>query len=265
MRGLSSVSSSLFCKAMCSQEVNQDYTKMWTRDGFTIDRAAKYEVKFHQCWEKNWKHVQQIAFAKKYLTREKYWCDFPVGSGRLMAELQTEKMIGVDISESFLELNRAKGIECEKADLFNHQYADQFEVLTSLHTLGGFDDTSSILRGYIKALKSNGILITDVPNGDRPSATNGSFRLTELRDFFGQLGCEIVEAQYHDFYDNRWFLEQRGQRNGVVEKIWQLINRAYFSRFSVLSKPTKWALTALEKMASRRSFEKILVAVKKAP
>ena len=249
---------------MSRPQVDKNYTDMWVNQQFTEEHVEKYGIKFKNKWEKNIKHIQQIKFIKPYLVEGLYWCDFPIGSGRLEDELSSSKMLGLDISDAFLEFNRAKGRNCEKADLLNHDYEDEFDLVTSMHTVAAFSACDEILKGYIKSLKKGGLLIVDVANEfDYPVNQPRAYTKEEIKRFTEMMNCELLEAQYHDFWDHPRIADWRAKNTRFRRELWWLINRLYFSKFKIISKSTFLVLNGIEKLFGKQFFCKILVVMRK--
>lgn len=256
---------------------NPDYTNLWTQN-FNLEDVQRYDSKFHSRWEKNIKHREQIEFIRKYLKNWMVWCDVPIGSGRLMRELQSERMLGYDISDSFLEYNRRLGIECSKGDLFEFgmKYDGEFDLITSLHSIFAFPDYQLILGGFVKGLKPGGMLIVDITNKLHSVQTNDIKNLIfedaavypdgmtkdEIHQFFDSIGCEVVEIAPHDFWDNYFFFKWRylqGNRltKWIKKHIWNVVNFLYFNLSMVNF------FRRLEAGRPENRFTKYLVAVVK--
>jgi len=252
---------------MQKPQIDSSYTDMWTNDAFSQSRVKKYGSKFKTKWEKAIKHDQQIRFIKKYLKDELYWCDFPIGSGRLEDELSTDKMLGLDISDSFLAYNSSKGRSCEKADLLNQTYHNEFDVVTSLHTVSAFSECDKILKGYIRSLKVGGTLIVDVTNKNGRSSAEleiyKAYTKGELTVFLNDQGCQLIDYQYHDFWDHPRFIKWRDEGPQFNKELWWLLNRLYFSKIRLVSKVASFFLNIVERCSNKKNFCKILIAVKK--
>ncbi len=256
---------------------NPEYTRLWTEQ-FSANAVLQYDRKFHTRWEKNIKHREQIAFVDKYLEDWMYWCDCPIGSGRLMDELQTSKMLGFDISESFIEYNKKRGIPCVKGDIFSfgEQFSDEFDFITSLHTIFAFIDYQKILVDFVKALKVGGMLVVDLTNKPHsqyapdlkpllvndPSKYPDGMTRKEINQFFDEHDCDVLEIQPHDFWDNYFILRWRRYPGGWIKKkirntLWTWFNEAYFA-FGLYD-----VLHRFEFNQPDYRFTKYLVAVKK--
>lgn len=256
---------------------NPEYTSLWT-DDFKLDAVQRYDDKFNTRWEKNIKHQAQIAFIRRYLEDWMSWCDAPIGSGRLMRDLQTQSMLGYDISDGFLEYNRSRGIACQKGDLFDFgsTFQDEFDAITSLHSIFAFNTYREILRGFVNGLKPGGILIVDITNRLHSEKTQAiksrifedstvypdGMTRDEILTFFDSIGCDVVEIQPNDYWDNYFFFEWRYFKGGVIIKrfkkyIWNLLNFGYFhlGLNSILKK--------LEIGKPEYTFPKYLVAARK--
>lgn len=256
---------------------NPEYTSLWT-DQFSADGVRKYDNKFKVRWEKHIKHREQIEFIGKYLEEWMYWCDAPIGSGRLMSELQSEKMLGFDISDHFLEYNRKKGIQCVKGDLFEFGdcFSNQFDFVTSLHTIPAFLEFRKILEGFVNSLRSGGILIVDLVNKlhsekapdllpllvDDPDKYPKGMDRDEIWQFFEGFDCEILEIRPHDFWDNYYILNWRHYSGNWITKrirkyLWSSLKGAYFA-FGLYG-----VLHSFELDQPDHRFTKYLVAVQK--
>jgi SAM-dependent methyltransferase len=256
---------------------NSEYTRLWTGD-FGVEEVQNYDRKFTTRWEKNIKHRQQIIFIRKYLQDWMHWCDAPIGSGRLMRELQCKKMSGYDISDAFLTYNQNRGIACEKGDIFQfgERYQDEFDLITSLHTIFAFPDYKSILAGFVQGLKQGGILIVDIPNKDHSEATQvlktlfrgtpdsypNGMNQAEILNYFDALGCDVIEIRPHDFWDNYFILKWRFHTGNIllrrlIKYAWKLLNILYFH--TALNR----YMFAFEEGRPVHQFVKYLVAVRK--
>lgn len=256
---------------------NQLYTQLWT-ENFSESDAQRYDKKFKIRWEKNIKHRAQIAFVKKYLDYSMYWCDCPIGSGRLMNELSTKKMLGYDVSDQFLDFNRKRGINCVKGDIFEfgNTFPATFDFVTSLHTIFAFKEYQNILQGFVKSLKGGGILVVDIVNKEHATSwanvkalilkdvteySDGMSR-DEIESFFGALECDVLEIQAHDYWDNYAILQWRHYRGNLITKklkkyFWKVINFLYF-KFHLYRIFRKYEINRPDYL-----FTKYLVAIRK--
>jgi SAM-dependent methyltransferase len=227
---------------------NPDYTNLWTQD-FDENQVQKYDHKFKSRWEKHIKHVDQVAFIRRHLGDWMYWCDAPIGSGRLMDELKTQRVVGFDISDGFLAYNRKKGIHCEKGDLFEFGkiFQNEFDLITSLHSIFAFQEYKLILEGFVEGLKPGGILIVDITNKlhaqaardikkrifeDSSNYPDGMTR-SEIVEFFDSIECDVVEISSSDYWDNYYFFDWRYLKGNALAKrfkqsIWEALNFLYF-------------------------------------
>lgn len=256
---------------------NLQYTNLWI-ENFAEADVLKYDQKFKTRWEKHIKHQEQVAFIRKYLEDWMYWCDAPIGSGRLMQALKTQKMLGYDISDGFLDYNKKRGIPCEKGDLFDFEskYQDEFDLITSLHSIFAFKDYRTLLRGFLSGLKKGGLLIVDITNRlhsestqaikakifDDPSVYPDGMTRAEIIEFFDSIGGDVIEIKPNDYWDNYHFFQWRYLNGGTIEKrfkkyLWQSINFAYF--FLGLD----GFLQKLQQGKPESEFTKYLVVVRK--
>jgi len=170
------------------------------------------------------------------------WLDAPIGSGRLMAELKCEQMVGYDISPQFIKYNRDKGIEVIEGDLFKMPFENSFDIVTCLHTVFAFDSFRDILRELVKALKIDGILIVDIVNLSHIEASeqkcgkypyDSGMTQCQITECFSILNCEVIEIVPHDIFNNRFvstfFWGKRTFISKVLKRIlYEFINTLYF-------------------------------------
>jgi ubiquinone/menaquinone biosynthesis C-methylase UbiE len=225
---------------------NIEYTNKWTNNSFNAKKVNEYDRKFYVRFEKNIKHRQQINLIKKYLKETDKWLDAPIGSGRLMDAIKHDNSLcnGFDISDSFIEWNNNKGIECFKGDLFELNIDKKFDIITSMHTIFAFKDFKKILNNYTKLLEKNGYLIVDIVNNDLYNkfpfdkkhdksidSING-MTLDEIELFFNELNCDLIELIPHDYFDSEYVLDWKYSGNYLVKKvknlIWRVANKLYF-------------------------------------
>lgn len=253
---------------------NLEYTNSWISTKFDEDEVKRYDAKFYSRFEKNIKHKQQIRLIKKYLNPNMKWIDAPIGSGRLMDNIDHPKInsYGFDLSDSFLEYNRKKGIHCIKGDLSKIDLQERFDLVTSLHTIFAFNDFKTILSNYIKILNEGGYLIVDIVNLqvfdnfstskiiDNSVDINGMKR-EEVYAFFNNLNCDVLEIIPHDYYDSHKVLFWRNSGGTITRKLkklsWNILNVLYF----------KLKLFDLFELFEKKDridlFNKFLVVVKK--
>ena len=245
------------------------YTTLWIKD-FNQDNVKAYHQKFYSSYLKNIKHRQQISFIKKFVKDDMYWCDCPIGSGRIFDEIRTSKIIGVDISDEFIRYNTNRGINCIKADLFDLQFKNEFDFVTCLHTISGLEDSKMVIKNLIDSLKSGGILIIDIKNKANVLLNNKKFRKyewgdgmsrSEIVDFFKLNKCHILSIKCHDYYDNIPFTNWIRTGSPIVRKLkriqMKVINILYFRLFLY------WLFNLWEKTRKEEEFAKYLIAVKK--
>lgn len=256
---------------------NSAYTQLWTEQ-FDEQKLLAYDQKFSRRWEKNIKHREQIAFISKYLESWMSWCDCPIGSGRLMRELKSARMVGYDISDAFLEHNRRFGVECFKGDIFDfgERFPETFDLVTSLHSIFAFKDYQEILKGFVTSLKRAGILIVDLTNKEHatrwahvkslvlkdPAEYPDGMTRDEIVPFFDKLGCDVLEIQAHDYWDNYGFILWRFYSGNWLTRrlrkyFWMVLNFLYFklNLFGFFHR--------LEQGKPDSMFTKYLVAVQK--
>jgi SAM-dependent methyltransferase len=224
---------------------SKEYTNQWTNEKFNDREAKIYDSKFYTKFEKNIKHKQQISLVSKYLKPSMKWLDAPIGSGRLMENVQhpRENLYGLDISDTFIELNRNRGIPCFKKDLLKMNMDERFDFITSLHTTFAFNDFRKILSNYIEILHEGGYLIVDIVNlhmyenfsvdnrSDDSVDVNG-MKLEDIYSFFASQNCDVCEVINHDYFDCDKIIYWRNSGSRVTKKIkhlmWKILNIFYF-------------------------------------
>ena len=253
---------------------SKKYTNQWTNEKFDDQQVKMYDAKWYEKFEKNIKHKQQIRLITKYLKSDMKWIDAPIGSGRLMDNIQhpRENLFGLDLSDGFLNHNISKGITCIKRDLFMMNLDNKFDFVTGLQTIFAFDDFKKILSNYIEILNEGGYLVTDIINlhmyddfsmNNRPdhSVNVNGMKLEEIYSFFASHNCEVCEVIKHDYFDSAKMLYWRNSGNRVIKKvkhlIWKTLNLFYFklnlfSLFDIFQNKKKVTL-----------FNKFLVVVRK--
>ena len=200
------------------------------------------------------------------------WCDFPIGSGRLMMNLHCNQMLGCDLSPAFLDYSGSLGINVKKADLLDNSFSNEFDLVTCLHTLYAFPQYQDILRGHIKSLRKDGILIFEVPNKlharlFQPVASRAlnsfvGMSRKDIRSFFLNENCIVLEITPHAFYDNAVFSRAKKIRapwfRWINLKFYNSTNFLYF-RFPLFRK----ILRLIQTLQPAFLFSFYLVAVRK--
>ena len=219
-----------------SQKINRFYTDLWI-DDFGLNDVKEYDRKWYERFEKNVKHRQQVGFVGKYLRREDYWCDCPIGSGRLMRHLSADLMLGFDKSPMFVEFNRKRGIEVLEGDIRDFPFENKFDVISCLNMLFAFEAPEPIIEKLVQGLKPGGMLVLDLSCADHVDrcrkieydfTTGKSFKNAEILELFNSLGCDVIEIEKHDFWDNRYF-HQFWRKNGYLNKgVYAFLNSIYF-------------------------------------
>jgi len=199
---------------------NKDYTNLYT-NGFSFKKVGFYNNKFCN-WNKRIKHLEQVEFIRRYWSSDCYWCDFPIGSGRLADSFGSVNLVGMDISDGFIDFNRRRNRFCVKQDLFNPggNWFGKFDLVTCMHTLFAFDDYMVIISNLIKLLNVDGVLVFDIPR---------TVDKEKLVVFFKDNNCELLEIKKHDFWDNPFF--QCLRRNRFVDRVFWRLLLQYFYRF----------------------------------
>jgi SAM-dependent methyltransferase len=255
---------------------NIKYTELWTNK-FSVEEVKKYDDKFKNKWNKNIKHRQQIVILKRHLKPENFWCDMPIGSGRINDDMKHLNFLGCDISDFFLQHNIAKGYTCEKVDIydFGKLKSNQFDVVTTFNTIFAFSDFEKILDSQLLSLKKNGIFLVDIPNKLHSNkykttqiklASESEFypvgmTRSEIESFFTSRNCKVLEIIAHDFWDNFpiSYFWKSGSRpiKGIKHIIWSILNFIYFKMHLF------FIFNYIEKFFKDEYFTKYMVIVKK--
>ena len=196
-----------------NKKTDSKYTDLWT-DNFTEKDVVLFDNKFHNRFEKNIMHFETLNLLKNYINKSFKWCDAPIGSGRFMKDFQTTQMYGYDISKSFYNYNKQRGIHMKLGDINDFPFKKEFDVITCFNMLFAFSNQLEIVKKLSVGLKKNGSLIFDLVNFDHtqkypdnskfyanPKVFESSYVKKELNKF----NLKIVEIHYANYWDNRKF------------------------------------------------------------
>ena len=254
---------------------NTKYTQLWVKD-FTNESAISYDSKWLSRFEKNIKHRQQIRIIKKYLNKSTKWLDAPVGSGRIMNDINhpRENCYIFDNSKTFLDFSKRK-LNIQESnvfhgDLFNFELNKKFDLITCNNVLFAFENFNLILINLINHLNQNGIIIFDVVNKAMYENLNQftenhkkskGWNKSDAIEFCNKHECDILEITPHDYFDNEYILNWKKRGNLLKKKIksffWRVINKLYFL-FNLF-----FLFDFFENTKHIRSFNKLIVVVKR--
>lgn len=132
--------------------------------------------------------------------------DVGVGLGRLLSRFPALERYGMDISSSYLEVAKTKGIEVCYSRIEAMPYKDEsFDIVTATDVLEHVIDLNLACTRILSVLKPGGVLVVRVPYREELSAylaPEYPYRLAHLRNFdeytlqilFERVfGCEFLE------------------------------------------------------------------------
>jgi ubiquinone/menaquinone biosynthesis C-methylase UbiE len=113
-----------------------------------------------------WQSVEQTTkeLIQRYSKDGDKILDVGVGLGRLLEDFTRLKRYGMDISTSYLDITKKKGIDCCLSLIEDMPYKDlYFDVITCTDVLEHVLDLNLAIKNILRVLKKNGILIIRVP------------------------------------------------------------------------------------------------------
>jgi SAM-dependent methyltransferase len=100
--------------------------------------------------------------------------DVPCGDGRIAGRLAARRceVVGVDITERFLELGRERypEVRFERRDMRELEYEDEFDAIVNWFTSWGYFDpetNDAVLASFARALRPGGRLVLELHNPQR--------------------------------------------------------------------------------------------------
>jgi cyclopropane fatty-acyl-phospholipid synthase-like methyltransferase len=155
-------------------------------------------------------HFARYEYAANFVKHKKVLdiaCGVGFGCG-IYAESGAESIVGVDISISNIQYARSmypsETITFLQKDLFDIDYQDEFDIVTSFETIEHVKDDKLALKKLRAALRNNGILIMSTPNrkitspscktiDDKPENEfhYREYTLREFRDLVSSSGFKI--------------------------------------------------------------------------
>jgi SAM-dependent methyltransferase len=171
--------------------------------------------------------------------------DVPCGTGRIAKRLAARGLdvVGVDITDRFLDEARAAGLTVEPADMRALPFEDEFDVVVCMWgSFGYFDDDGNITqaRAACRALRPGGRYLIDVPGAE------SIFVRFRERDWFTAGDTDVLEERSYAVGTGRmetdWIFVREGERTVqrssiriyTVRELSDLLAEAGFTSFSPL-------------------------------
>ncbi len=151
--------------------------------------------------------------------------DVPCGEGRIGGRLARRgcRVLGVDITERFLELGRERYPEMEfvRGDMRELGFEHEFDAVVNWYTSFGYfepDTNDAVLRGFARALRSGGRLLIELHNPEHFE------RLIELAGgetaaVVEREGNLMVDRITYDAAQSRTVTTRFVVRDGVVRRV----------------------------------------------
>lgn len=254
---------------------NEKYTQHWVKD-FTNEKVIHYDRKWFYRFEKNIKHKQQIKIIKKYLKKSGKWLDAPVGSGRIMSDINhpRDNCYIFDNSKAFLDFSKRK-LNIQESnifhgDLFKFELYKKFDLITCNNVLFAFENFNTILINLINHLNQDGIIIFDVVNktlyeeqikSTENQKKSKGWNKSDAIEFCNKHNCDILEIIPHDYFDNEYILNWKKKGNSFKKKIksfsWKILNKLYFTLNLF------FLFDFLENKKNFKLFNKLIIVAKK--
>ena len=160
----------------------------------------------------------------------------------------------MDYSPSFLEYAKSLSIRVKKADLLNFQLTEDYDLITTFHTLFAFSktDQSYIITNILKGLNKNGVYIFDIPNLEWKDESSISYaELSRLIDEVdGSFKIKIIR---HDFYDQRF-----------IHNIKSNYRRLYLTLYIIYFRLRLYSvLDSIESLMPARCFQKSILIIER--
>lgn len=171
--------------------------------------------------------------------------DAPCGTGRIARRLAARgvEVVGVDITERFLDEARAAGLNVEHADMRELPFEDEFDVaLCMWGSFGYFDDEGNLAqaRAAGRALRPGGRYLIDVPGAEsllvnfreRDWFSAGAIDVLERRSYV--VGTGRVETEWTFVHGGERDVQTTSIRVYTVPELTDLLTDAGFTTFSAL-------------------------------
>lgn len=171
--------------------------------------------------------------------------DVPCGTGRVAKRLATRDVdvVGVDITDRFLEEARAAGLTVRKADMRELPFDGEFDVAVCMWgSFGYFDDDGNLrqARSACRSLRPGGRYLIDIPGAE------SIFARFRERDWFTAGDIDVLEQREYVTGTGRmetdWIFVREGertvQRSSIriysVRELTDLLSEAGFTSFTAL-------------------------------
>src|SRR5213593_1497701 len=171
--------------------------------------------------------------------------DVPCGTGRIAKRLAAlgYDVVGVDITERFLDEARAAGVRVEHADMRETRFAGEFDVaLCMWGSFGYFDDEGNRAqaRAACRALRSGGRYLIDtipietlLPNfRERDGFEAGDVRVLEHRTYLPDTGR--IETEWTFLRGRERHVQTTSVRVYSLDELTDLLHASGFTSFTAL-------------------------------
>jgi SAM-dependent methyltransferase len=192
--------------------------------------------------EKLWVQIENstVALIQKYAKPGKKILDTGVGLGRLLSQVPDLHRYGMDISFSYLDIAKSKGIEVCYALIEDMPYREEmFDIVVSTDVLEHVLDLNLCVAKILSVLKKSGTLIVRVPYREDLSkylqpdypyqyVHMRNFDEHSLRLFFERVfECEVIESVYSGDYLYQTYLKSPLSRK-TYERLERVLNLLKF-------------------------------------
>ena len=171
--------------------------------------------------------------------------DIACGTGRIGRRLVARGfgVVGVDITDRFLEEARAAGVPVERADMRELRFDEEFDVALSMWgSFGYFDDDGNLeaARAACRSLRPGGRYLIDTVGAEglfprfqeRGWFTAGDIDVLEERRYI--VGTGRVETDWTFLRDGERTMQTSSIRVYTVPGLTDLLARAGFTSFTAL-------------------------------
>ncbi len=178
-------------------------------------------------------HYERYKFSSKFV-KDKDILDIACGVGygcKMYTESGARRVTGIDILETnikFAQENyKDNKVTFYQNDIYNLDYNEEFDIITSFETIEHLKDDNLALRKLFQALKPEGVLIISTPN--RKITSPGVKKISDkpLNEFHCR---EYTLREFKDLVKRNEFIIKKifGQRNRLffpINILNKIINR----------------------------------------